>query len=62
MSKPLIWGQYKRATVLQSLANYVLTRHTRSLQASVLRQVGAKLYRTVALQEQVWTPLVYGTM
>ncbi len=35
-------------------ANQGLTRHTRNFQAGVLRQVGAKFYRTVALQDRVW--------
>ncbi len=38
-------------------ANQGFTRHTRNFQAGVLRQVGAKLCRTVALQDRVWTSL-----
>jgi len=33
-------------------------RNTRNFQASVLGYVGAKLSRTLALQEQDWTPLL----
>ncbi len=56
-----------RAGVLQSLApapwntpesaNQALTRYTRRFRAGVLRQIGAKLCRTPALQDLVWTAL-----
>ncbi len=36
-----------------------LAWYTRSFHAGVLRQVGAKLCRTPALQDRVWWPLVY---
>lgn len=34
-------------------------RYSTKLLAGVLKQVGAKLFRTTALQNQVWTPLSY---
>ncbi|KAI2647338.1 Natural killer cell receptor 2B4 [Labeo rohita] len=39
--------------------NQALTRHTRNLPTAVLRQVGSKLCRTLALQDRVWAPLTY---
>ncbi len=47
-------------THLKQLIKLLLgNRHTRNFHAGVLRQVGAKLCRTPALQDQVWTSLVY---
>ncbi len=52
---------YCRGPVLMKHPNLLIKvfRITRNLQTSMLGQVGAKLYRTFALQEQEWTPLVY---
>ncbi len=34
--------------------NQGLTKQSKNFQAGVLKQVGAKLYRTLALQDRVW--------
>ncbi len=43
-------------------ANQGLTRQTRIFQVGLLELVVAKLYRTVALQDRVWTPLAYSVL
>ncbi len=59
-------GPLSCSTYFSSNTNYThlnqlikVFRLTRNIHASVLRQVGDQLCRTLALQEQEWTPLPY---